>query len=99
MRVERVGVKDVILPGDMKTLLNRVIEADKEAEANAIGRREEAARTRAMANASQLMAERPALMRLEELETLKEVAGNVDGLRVVIGSERLERMLCSEDRR
>ncbi|MCA9527308.1 MAG: hypothetical protein KC549_13545, partial [Myxococcales bacterium] len=43
IRVHRVGVKDVILPGEMKALFNRVIEAEKQAQANAILRREEAA--------------------------------------------------------
>ncbi len=38
--VRGVGLKDIILPGDMKTLLNQVIAAQKEAEANLIKRRE-----------------------------------------------------------
>ena len=42
-----VGIKDIILPGDMKELLNRVVEAQKEAEANNIKRREETAATQA----------------------------------------------------
>ena len=41
-----LGIKDVILPGEMKELLNRVIQAQKEAEANVILRREETAATR-----------------------------------------------------
>ena len=47
--IKSVGLRDVILPGDMKTILNQVIEAEKQAEANLIRRREEtaAARTRA----------------------------------------------------
>ena len=49
VRLHRVGVKDVILPGEMKTLLNKVIEAEKAAAANVILRREDAAATRNMA--------------------------------------------------
>ena len=49
VRLHQVGVKDVILPGDMKLLLNRVIEAEKEAAANVILRREAAAATRTLA--------------------------------------------------
>ena len=45
VEVRRVGVKDIVLPGDMKLLLNRVIEAEKEAAANVILRREEASAT------------------------------------------------------
>jgi len=36
--VKRVGVKDIVLPGDMKALLNRVIAAEKEAASAAIKR-------------------------------------------------------------
>ena len=31
-----IGVKDIALPGDMKTILNQVVEAEKAAEANLI---------------------------------------------------------------
>ena len=41
--VKSVGVKDVILPGEMKTILNQVVEAEKRAQANLIQRREETA--------------------------------------------------------
>lgn len=91
--VERIGVKDIILPGEMKSLLNRVIEAEQEATANIILRREEAAATRTMANAAQLMTDRPMLLRLKELETLKEVATNIDEIRVVVGADKLETLL------
>ena len=56
------------LPGEMKTLLNRVIEAEKEAAANVILRREETAATRSLANTARVMAEHPVLLRLKELE-------------------------------
>ena len=58
VRVHRVGVKDVILPGEMKTLLNKVIEAEKAAAANVILRREDAAATRNMANTAKVVAEK-----------------------------------------
>jgi regulator of protease activity HflC (stomatin/prohibitin superfamily) len=74
VRVDRVGVKDVVLPGDMKTLLNRVIEAEKEAAANVILRREETAATRSLANTARVMAEHPILLRLKELEAMKDIA-------------------------
>jgi SPFH domain / Band 7 family len=69
VRVDNIGVKDVVLPGEMKTLLNRVIEAEKEAAANVILRREEVAATRSLANTARVMAEQPILLRLKELET------------------------------
>ncbi len=71
--VKSVGLRDIILPGDMKTLLNQVIAATKEAEANLIKRREETAAARSQANTAKLLAESPQLARLKELELLKDV--------------------------
>jgi regulator of protease activity HflC (stomatin/prohibitin superfamily) len=71
--VRNVGLRDIILPGDMKLLLNQVIAAQKEAEANLIRRREETAAARSQANTAKLLAENPQLARLKELEMLKEV--------------------------
>jgi len=71
--VKSVGLRDIILPGDMKTLLNQVIAATKEAEANLIKRREETAAARSQVNTAKLLAENPQLQRLKELELLKDV--------------------------
>jgi regulator of protease activity HflC (stomatin/prohibitin superfamily) len=93
VRVHRVGVKDVILPGEMKTLLNKVIEAEKAAAANVILRREDAAATRNMANTAKVIAENPVLMRLKELETMKEIAEKIDEIKLVMGAEGLKSLL------
>jgi len=96
LRVERVGVKDVVLPGEMKTLLNRVIEAEKEAAANVILRREETAATRSLVNTARLMADQPVLLRLKELEAMKEIASQIKEVRIVVGSENLKGLLPAE---
>jgi hypothetical protein len=44
------GVKDIILPGDIKEILNTVLIAEKKAYANVITRREETASTRDLLN-------------------------------------------------
>ena len=88
LEVVSVGVRDVILPGDMKTLLNRVTEAKKAAEANLIARREETAAMRSQANTARLLADNPTLMRLRELEVLEKVAVAGD-LKVVLGEKGL----------
>ncbi len=93
VRVQRVGVKDVILPGDMKTLLNKVIEAEKAAAANVILRREDAAATRNMANTAKVIAENPVLMRLKELETMKDIAEKIDEIKLVMGMEGLKQLM------
>jgi regulator of protease activity HflC (stomatin/prohibitin superfamily) len=92
VRIARVGVKDVVLPGEMKLLLNRVIEAEKEAAANVILRREETAATRSLANTAKMMAASPVLLRLKELESLKEIAGEVGEVRLVVGSDGLDKL-------
>ena len=66
----------MILPGDMKELMNRVIEARKAADANLIMRREETAAMRSQANTARLLENNPTLMRLRELDVLEKVAGN-----------------------
>ena len=71
--VKSVGLRDVILPGDMKTILNQVIEAEKQAEANLIRRREETAAARSQANTARLLASNPVLARMKELEAVQEI--------------------------
>ena len=97
--VSRVGVKDVILPGEMKALLNRVIEADKEAAANVILRREEAAATRTMAQAAKVIADNPVLMRLKELDALREIAGKIGPVELHVGEGALTGLLPALERK
>jgi regulator of protease activity HflC (stomatin/prohibitin superfamily) len=87
LAVRSVGVKDVILPGEMKTILNQVVEAEKVAQANLIRRREETAATRSLLNTARLMEENPTLLRLKELETLEKVTEKVGSLTVYNGLE------------
>ena len=85
LAIHSVGVKDVILPGEMKTILNQVVEAEKIAQANIIKRREETAATRSLLNTARLMDENPTLLRLKELETLEKVTEKIDKLTVFGG--------------
>ncbi|MEO8019645.1 MAG: slipin family protein [Pseudomonadota bacterium] len=87
LAVRSVGVKDVILPGEMKTILNQVVEAEKQAQANLIRRREETAATRSLLNTARLMEENPTLLRLKELETLEKVTEKIGSLTVYDGLE------------
>lgn len=88
LEIVSVGVRDVILPGDMKDLMNKVTEAKKAAEANLIARREETAAMRSQANTAKLLADNPTLMRLRELEVLEKVA-TTGNLNVVLGEKGL----------
>ena len=85
----QLDVKDVVLPGEMKALLNRVIEAEKQAAANLILRREETAATRSLANTARLLEASPTLLRLKELEAWKEMAAHIDQLTIVAAPQDL----------
>lgn len=84
-----VGVKDIILPGEMKAILNQVVEAQKAAEANVIKRREETSATRSLHNTAKVMENNPTLMRLKELEALEKVSEKIGSLTVYGGLEGL----------
>jgi regulator of protease activity HflC (stomatin/prohibitin superfamily) len=88
LEIASVGIRDVILPGDMKDLMNRVTEARKAAEANLISRREETAAMRSQANTAKLLADNPVLMRLRELEVLEKIAAT-GKLNIVTGEKGL----------
>ncbi|MFO1429175.1 MAG: slipin family protein [Candidatus Competibacteraceae bacterium] len=85
LTIESVGVKDIILPGDMKTILAKVVEAEKSAQANVIRRREETAATRSLLNTAKVMEDNPVALRLKELETLEKVTEKIDRISVFGG--------------
>lgn len=85
LEVESVGVKDIILPGEMKVILAKVVEAEKAAQANVIRRREETAATRSLLNTAKVMEDNPTALRLKELETLEKVTEKIDKISVFGG--------------
>ncbi|MEI9535075.1 slipin family protein [Moellerella wisconsensis] len=85
LNIESIGVKDIILPGDMRNLLSQVIEAEKAAQANVIRRREETAATRSLLNTAKVMENNPVALRLKELETLENIAHRIDQISVYGG--------------
>lgn len=82
LEVLSVGVKDIILPGEIRTILSKVVEAEKAAQANVIRRREETAATRSMLNTARVMEENPVALRLKELEVLERIAEKVERINV-----------------
>ncbi len=88
LEVLSAGIRDVILPGDMKELMNKVTEARKAAEANLVTRREETAAIRSQVNTAKLLADNPLLMRLRELEALEKIAA-AGHLKVVLAEKGL----------
>jgi regulator of protease activity HflC (stomatin/prohibitin superfamily) len=88
LEIVSAGIRDVILPGEMKNLMNKVTEAKKAAEANLIVRREETAAMRSQANTAKLLEGNSTLMRLRELEVLEKIAAG-GKLNVVLGEKGL----------
>lgn len=72
--LHRVAIKDVTMPGNIRSMMLKTVEAEKSAQASLIKAREEVAAARARANAAKMMAENPAVLKLKELETLTELA-------------------------
>jgi regulator of protease activity HflC (stomatin/prohibitin superfamily) len=89
LQLDGVGVKDIVLPGEMKTILAQVVEAGKAAEANVIRRREETAATRSLLNTAKVMEDNPVALRLKELETLERVAERIDKISVFGGLDQV----------
>jgi regulator of protease activity HflC (stomatin/prohibitin superfamily) len=89
VRVGAMGLKDVILPGEMRDILNQVVTAEKHSQANLIRRREGTAATRSLLNTTELMEDNPMLVRLKELETLEKVSEKVEKITVLGGFDDL----------
>jgi regulator of protease activity HflC (stomatin/prohibitin superfamily) len=74
------GVKDIILPGEIRDIMNTVLVAEKRAQANVITRREEVASTRSLLNTAKLMDENKTLYKLKELEYVERICENVGSI-------------------
>lgn len=72
----------MILPGDMKEILNQVLMAEKKAQANIIMRREETASTRSLLNTAKLMEENEMLFKLKEMEYVEKIADKISNISV-----------------
>lgn len=76
------GIKDIILPGEIREIMNSVLVAEKTAQANVISRREEVASTRSLLNTAKLMDENKTLYKLKELEYLERICEKVGEISV-----------------
>ncbi|MCL2797156.1 MAG: slipin family protein [Firmicutes bacterium] len=76
------GLKDIILPGEIRDIMNTVLVAEKNAQANVIARREEVASTRSLLNTAKLLDENATLYKLKELEYLEKICDKVGSISV-----------------
>ena len=77
LKLKETGMKDIILPGEIREIMNRVLIAEKTAQANSIMRREETASTRSLLNTAKLMEENETLWKLKEMEYIEKIADKV----------------------
>jgi hypothetical protein len=80
--VKGFGIRDIILPGDVKEIMNQVLIAEKKAQVNTIMRREETASTRSLLNTAKLMEENTMLWKLKEIEYVEKIADKISNISV-----------------
>ncbi len=86
------GVKDIILPGDVKDIMNQVLIAEKKAQANIITRREETASTRSLLNTAKLMEENAMLYKLKEMEYVEKIAEKINNISLSGGGQIVDQL-------
>ncbi len=74
IHMDRVEIKDVVLPDSMKRSIARQAEAERERRARVITAEGELQASEKLAQAAEVMAEHPAALQLRLLETVVEVA-------------------------
>ncbi len=82
VEVNGFGIRDIILPGDVKDIMNKVLVAEKNAQANSITRREETASTRSLLNTAKLMEDNAMLWKLKEMEYVEKIADKISNISV-----------------
>lgn len=82
VEILNTGIRDVILPGEVREIMNQVLVAQKKAEANTITRREETASTRSLLNTAKLMEDNEMLLRLKEMEYVEKIADKIGEITV-----------------
>jgi SPFH domain / Band 7 family len=80
--VNGFGIRDIVLPGDVKDIMNKVLIAEKNAQANSIMRREETASTRSLLNTAKLMEDNTMLWKLKEMEYVEKIADKISNISV-----------------
>lgn len=92
VEIKDCGVRDVILPGEMKEIMNQVLVAQKKAEANVIMRREETASTRSLLNTAKLMEENSMLFKLKEMEYVEKIADKINSISLSGGNQIVDQL-------
>ncbi len=86
------GIKDVILPGEIREIMNQVLIAEKKSQANVIMRREETASTRSLLNTAKIMEENEILYKLKEFEYIERISEKINQITLSGGTQILDQL-------
>jgi regulator of protease activity HflC (stomatin/prohibitin superfamily) len=86
------GIRDIILPGEVKEIMNQVLIAEKRAQANIITRREETASTRSLLNTAKLMEDNAMLFKLKEMEYVEKIADKINTISLSGGNQIVDQL-------
>lgn len=92
IEVLECGIRDIILPGEIREILNQVLVAQKKAEANMIMRREETASTRSLLNTAKLMEDNTMLWKMKEMEHIEKIAEKISAISLSANSDVMQQM-------
>jgi hypothetical protein len=92
VEITESGIRDIILPGDVKDIMNQVLVAEKTAQANTITRREETASTRSLLNTAKLMEDNTMLFKLKEMEYVEKIADRINTISLSGGEKVLDQL-------
>jgi regulator of protease activity HflC (stomatin/prohibitin superfamily) len=92
IEIRDCGVRDIILPGEVREIMNQVLVAQKKAEANVIMRREETASTRSLLNTAKLMEDNAMLFKLKEMEYVEKIADKINSISLSGGNQIVDQL-------
>ena len=92
VEIKDCGIKDIILPGEVKEIMNQVLVAQKKAQANIITRREETASTRSLLNTAKLLEENGMLFKLKEMEYVEKIADKINSISLSGGNQLVDQL-------
>ena len=92
VQINDCGVRDIILPGEVKDIMNQVLVAQKKAQANVITRREETASTRSLLNTAKLMEDNEMLFKLKEMEYVEKIADKINTISLSGGNQIVDQL-------
>jgi hypothetical protein len=92
VEIKDCGIRDIILPGEVKEIMNQVLVAQKKAQANIITRREETASTRSLLNTAKLLEENDMLFKLKEMEYVEKIADKINSISLSGGNQLVDQL-------